>query len=81
MHEIKKLWLGMLEATRTPWRNNSSTFPNYERAIRDLRKLESALEKRLNMLQEKKQLAQVTKEDVPPEYRKLVDNYYESLAK
>lgn len=79
--EIKELWLGMLEATRTPWRNNSGPFPNYERAIRDLRKLETALEKRLNLLQEKKQLAQVAKEDVPPEYRKLVDNYYESLAK
>ncbi len=81
MREIKELWLGMLEATRTPWRNNSGPFPNYERAIRDLRKLETALEKRLNILQEKKQLAQVAKEDVPPEYRKLVDNYYESLAK
>ena len=81
MREIKELWLGMLEATRTPWRNNSGPFPNYERAIRDLRKLETALEQRLNMLQEKKQLAQVAKEDVPPEYRKLVDNYYESLAK
>lgn len=79
--EIKELWLGMLEATRTPWRNNAGPFPNYERAIRDLRKLETALEKRLNLLQEKKQLAQVAKEDVPPEYRKLVDNYYESLAK
>ena len=81
MREIKELWLGMLEATRTPWRNNSGPFPNYELAIRDLRKLETALEKRLNLLQEKKQLAQVAKEDVPPEYRKLVDNYYESLAK
>ena len=81
MREIKELWLGMLEATRTPRRNNSGPFPNYELAIRDLRKLESAIEKRLNMLQEKKQLAQVAKEDVPPEYRKLVDNYYESLAK
>lgn len=81
MREIKELWLGMLESTRTPWRRNSGPFPNYERAIRDLRKLETALEKRLNLLQEKKQLAQVAKEDVPPEYRKLVDNYYESLAK
>ncbi len=79
--EINELWLGMLEATRTPWRRNYGPFPNYERAIRDLRKLETALEKRLNLLQEKKQLAQVIKEDVPPEYRKLVDNYYESLAK
>ena len=81
MREIKELWLGMLESARTPWRNNSGPFPNYERALRDLRKLETALEKRLNMIQEKKQLAQVAKEDVPPEYRKLVDNYYESLAK
>ena len=79
--EIKELWLGMLDAMQTPPGNRTRPFPKYELAIRDLQKLESALEKRLNMLQEMKQLAQVAKEDVPPEYRRLVDNYYESLAK
>ena len=61
--------------------NRTRHFPKYELVIRDLRKLESALEDRLNTLQEKKRLAQVAKEDVPPEYRKFVDNYYESLSK
>ncbi len=79
--EIKELWLGMLDAMQTPPGNRTRPFPKYERVIRDLQKLESAIEDRLNMLQEIKQLAQVAKEDVPPEYRKLVDNYYESLAK
>ncbi len=79
--EIKELWLEMLDSMQPPSGRRSRPFPNYEFAIRDLRKLEEALEKRLNMLQEKKQLTQVAKEDVPPEYRKLVDNYYESLAK
>ncbi|MXV75181.1 hypothetical protein F4Z99_13035 [Candidatus Poribacteria bacterium] len=60
--------------------NRSNPFPNYEFVIRDLTKLEAALEERLNTLQEKKQLTQVAKEDVPPEYRRLVDNYYESLS-
>ena len=79
--EIKELWLEMLDSMQPPSGRRTRPFPNYEFAIRDLRKLEAALEKRLNMLQEKKQLTQVAKEDVPPEYRKLVDNYYESLAK
>ena len=79
--KIEELWLGMLDAMQPPRTNRSRPFPNYELAIRDLRKLESALEERLSMLQEKKQLTQVAKEDVPPEYRRLVDNYYESLAK
>ncbi len=79
--EIKELWLEMIDSMQPPAGRRSQPFPNYEFAIRDLRKLEEALEKRLNMLQEKKQLTQVAKEDVPPEYRKLVDNYYESLAK
>ena len=78
---IKELWLGMLDSMQQPLGSRSRPFPNYELAIRDLKKLESALEERLNMLQEKKQLTQVAKEDVPPEYRRLVDNYYESLAK
>ncbi len=79
--EIKELWLEMLDSMQPPSGRRSRPFPNYEFAIRDLRKLAEALEKRLDMLQEKKQLTQVAKEDVPPEYRKLVDNYYESLAK
>ncbi len=79
--EIKELWLGMLDAMQTPPGNRSRPFPKYELAIRDLQKLESAIEERLNMLQELQKLAQVAKEDVPPEYRRLVDNYYESLAK
>lgn len=78
--EIKELWLDVLDTMYRPG-NRSKVFPNYEFAIRDLKKLEAALEKRLNLLQEKKQLTQVAKEDVPPEYRKLVDNYYETLAK
>ena len=79
--EIKELWLEMLDSMQMPAGNRTRRFPNYEFAIRDLRKLEAALEERLNILQEKKQLTQVAKEDVPPEYRRLVDNYYESLAK
>ena len=78
--EIDRLWLGMLDTMDYRSGNRSNPFPNYEFVIRDLDKLESALEERLNTLQEKKRLAQVTKEDVPPEYRRLVDDYYESLS-
>ena len=78
--EIERLWLGMLDTMDYRPGNRSNPFPNYELVIRDLEKLESALEERLNTLQEKKQLAQVAKEDVPPEYRRLVDSYYESLS-
>ena len=78
--EIDRLWLGMLDTMDYRPGNRSNPFPNYEFVVRDLDKLETALEERLNTLQEKKRLAQVTKEDVPPEYRRLVDNYYESLS-
>ena len=78
--EIDRLWLGMLDTMDYRPGNRSGPFPNYEFVIRDLGKLESALEERLNTLQEKKRLAQVVKEDVPPEYRRLVDDYYESLS-
>ena len=78
--EIDRLWLGMLDTMDYRPGSRSNPFPNYEFVVRDLDKLETALEERLNTLQEKKRLAQVTKEDVPPEYRKLVDNYYESLS-
>ena len=78
--EIDRLWLNMLDTMDYRPGNRSNPFPNYELVIRDLEKLEVALEERLNTLQEKKQLTQVAKEDVPPEYRRLVDNYYESLS-
>ena len=78
--EIERLWLGMLDTMDYRPGSRSNPFPNYELVVRDLDKLETALEERLNTLQEKKRLAQVTKEDVPPEYRRLVDNYYESLS-
>ena len=78
--EIERLWLGMLDTMDYRPGSRSNPFPNYELVVRDLNKLETALEERLNTLQEKKRLAQVTKEDVPPEYRRLVDNYYESLS-
>ena len=78
--EIDRLWLGMLDTMDYRPGNRSNPFPNYEFVVRDLDKLETALEERLSTLQEKKQLAQVTKEDVPPEYRRLVDDYYESLS-
>ncbi len=78
--EINELWLDFLDTMEYRPGNRSHPFPNYEFVIRDLTKLETALEERLNTLQEKKQLTQVAKEDVPPEYRRLVDNYYESLS-
>ena len=78
--DIDRLWLDLLDTMDYRPGNRSSPFPNYEFVIRDLKKLEAALEDRLNTLQEKKQLTQVAKEDVPPEYRRLVDNYYESLS-
>ncbi len=78
--EIEELWLGMLDTMDDRPGNRSNPFPNYDFVIRDLSKLEAALEERLNTLQEKKRLTQVAKEDVPPEYRRLVDNYYESLS-
>ena len=78
--EIDELWLGMLDTMDYRPGNRSNPFPNYDFVIRDLNKLDAALEERLNTLQEKKRLTQVTKEDVPPEYRRLVDNYYESLS-
>ena len=78
--EINKLWLDVLDTMDYRPGNRSNPFPNYEFVIRDLTKLEAALEERLNTLQEKKQLTQVAKEDVPPEYRRLVDDYYESLS-
>ena len=78
--EINELWLDLLNTMDYRPGNRSNPFPNYEFVIRDLTKLEASLEERLNTLQEKKRLFQVAKEDVPPEYRRLVDDYYESLS-
>ena len=78
--EIKELWLDLLDTMDYRPGNRSNPFPSYEFVIRDLAKLETALEERLNTLQEKKRLTQVAKEDVPPGYRRLVDDYYESLS-
>ena len=78
--EINELWLDFLDTMDYRPGNRTNPFPNYEFVIRDLTKLEAALEARLNTLQEQKQLSQVAKEDVPPEYRRLVDNYYEALS-
>ena len=78
--EINELWLDLLNTMDYRPGNRSNPFPKYEFVIRDLTKLEAALEERLNTLQEKKRLFQVAKEDVPPEYRRLVDDYYESLS-
>ena len=78
--EINELWLDLLNTMDYQPGNRSNPFPNYEFVIRDLTKLETVLEERLNTLQEKKRLTQVAKEEVPPEYRRLVDDYYESLS-
>jgi hypothetical protein len=78
--EIERLWLDLIDTMDYRPGNRSNPFPNYEFVVRDLNKLEAALEERLNTLQEKKRLTQVAKEDVPPEYRRLVDDYYESLS-
>ena len=79
--EIRELWLGLLDAMNPTRRHRRTPFPNYDFTLRELGKLKGALEDRLAEIQEKKRLAQVVKEDVPPEYRTLVDGYYESLAK
>ena len=54
--EIKELWLDLLDTMDYRPGNRSNPFPNYEFVVRDLAKLEAALEERLNTLQEKKQL-------------------------
>lgn len=78
--EIKELWLGLIDAMDMRRGSRSAPFPNYDFALRELNKLKDALEDRLIEIQEKKRLSQVLREDVPPEYRTLVDSYYESLA-
>ncbi len=79
--ELRELWLDAIRAMDNRPGTRRAPFPVYDFSFRELRKLERAIEERLATIQEKKQLAQVLKEDVPPEYRRLVDRYYESLAK
>ena len=79
--ELRELWLDAIRAMDNRPGTRRAPFPVYDFSLRELRKLERAIEERLTTIQEKKQLAQVLKEDVPPEYRRMVDRYYESLAK
>ena len=79
--ELRELWLDAIRAMNNRPGTRRAPFPVYDFSLRELRKLERAIEERLATIQEKKQLAQVQKEDVPPEYRRLVDQYYEFLAK
>ena len=79
--ELRELWLDAIRAMDNRPGTRRAPFPRYDFSLRELRKLERAIEERLVVIQEKKQLAQVLKEDVPPEYRRLVDQYYEFLAK
>ena len=79
--ELRELWLDAIRAMDNRPGTRRAPFPVYDFSLRELRKLERAIEERLVVIQEKKQLAQVLREDVPPEYRRLVDQYYESLAK
>ena len=79
--ELRELWLDAIRAMDNRPGTRRAPFPVYDFSLRELRKLERAIEERLTVIQEKKQLAQVLKEDVPPEYRKMVDQYYEFLAK
>jgi hypothetical protein len=73
-------WRDWMNATRN-WRGAwNSRFADYDMALRNLNVLRRAMEGRLDLIQEKKRLAQVRQEDVPPEYRPLVDSYYESLS-
>ena len=79
--ELRELWLDAIRAMDNRPGTRRAPFPRYDFSLRELRKLERAIEERLTTIQEKKQLAQVLKEDVPPEYRRMVDQYYEFLAK
>jgi len=64
------------------WRSTRTfRFSKYDMVISKLNLLKRAMEERLLSIREKKRLAQTLKEDVPPEYRSLVDRYYESLSK
>ena len=64
------------------WRSTRTfRFSKYDMVISKFNLLKRAMEERLLSIREKKRLAQTLKEDVPPEYRPLVDSYYESLSK
>ena len=79
--EYEELWLGLLKSLTPPSRNGRDTaFPDFNLALTNINKLKQALENRLVEIQQDKQLAKVAKEDVPPEYRSAVNQYYESLA-
>ena len=68
--ELRELWLDAIRAMDNRPGTRRAPFPVYDFSLRELRKLERAIEERLVVIQEKKQLAQVLKEDVPPEYRR-----------
>ena len=70
-------WTRAMRNWRGAW---NSRFADYDMTLRNLNILQRAMEERLDLIQEKKRLAQVRQEDVPPEYRPLVDSYYESLS-
>ena len=70
-------WTQTMRNWRGAW---NSRFADYDMALRNLNILRRTMEQQLDLIQEKKRLAQVRQEDVPPEYRPLVDSYYESLS-
>ena len=80
--EYEELWLGLLKSLTPPSHNGRDTtaYPDFNLALTNINKLKQALENRLVEIQQDKQLAKVAKEDVPPEYRSVVNQYYESLA-
>ena len=78
--QYEELWLGLLESLTPSRRGRDAAFPNFDLALTNINKLKRALENRLVEIQQDKKLAKVAKEDVPPEYRSVVNQYYESLA-
>jgi hypothetical protein len=77
MNDEWRDWMQTMRNWRGAW---NSRFADYDMTLRNLDILQRSLEERLDRIQEKKRLAQVRQEDVPPEYRTLVDSYYESLS-
>ena len=78
--EYEELWLGLLKSLTPSRGGRNVAFPDFDLALTDINKLKQALENRLLEIQQAKKLARVAKEDVPPEYRSVVNQYYESLA-
>jgi len=70
-------WMRTMRNWRGAW---NSRFADYDMVLRNLDILQRAMEEQLDLIQEKKRLVQVRQENVPPEYRILVDSYYESLS-